>query len=85
MPESPNGVIIEFRLEYKENTKDESWERRKFPAANLSYILDLSPGKTYLLRVAAVNSAGVGPVQDGSMVMPLGGKLVASSAPSQVR
>ncbi|GAU97982.1 hypothetical protein RvY_09192 [Ramazzottius varieornatus] len=79
-PEFPNGILTNYLLDYRESDGSAPWTQLSFPATNLSSVLALTPGKTYALRVAAVNKAGIGPAQDGSMTMPLGPPVLARSA-----
>ena len=57
----PNGVILWYDLEFKE--ANEPLFTRRFPSATQrSYLItDLSPGTTYVFRIAAVTIVGRGP------------------------
>ena len=57
----PNGVILRYDLEFKE--ANEPLFTRRFPSATQqSYLItDLSPGTTYVFRIAAVTIVGRGP------------------------
>ncbi|XP_055337539.1 tyrosine-protein phosphatase 10D-like isoform X2 [Paramacrobiotus metropolitanus] len=80
-PESPNGIITGYVLEYKENSTGEQWIRLDLaPSKDLSHSLSLNAGKTYLFRIAPVNSAGIGPAQDGSMTMPIAAPIARRSS-----
>ncbi|OQV19396.1 Tyrosine-protein phosphatase 10D [Hypsibius exemplaris] len=76
-PDVPNGIITGYLLDYKENNSATPWTHLTFGSMNVSQLLTLDPGKSYILRIAAVNSAGIGPAQDAFMTMPLGAPVLS--------
>ena len=60
-PLMPNGVILRYDLEFKE--ANNPLFTRRFPSATQRnfMITELSPGTTYVFRIAAVTVVGRGP------------------------
>ena len=60
-PLMPNGIILRYDLEFKE-TNDPLFTRRFPSPTQRNYVItDLSPGTTYVFRIAAVTIVGHGP------------------------
>ncbi|XP_036438935.1 protein tyrosine phosphatase receptor type Db [Colossoma macropomum] len=63
-PEEPNGQVVGYRVYY---TSDSSlpvsqWEKEMVRGANYLSIQDLTPNKTYYIRVLAFTAVGDGPL-----------------------
>ncbi|XP_037388494.1 protein tyrosine phosphatase receptor type Db isoform X11 [Pygocentrus nattereri] len=65
-PEEPNGQVVGYRVYY---TSDSSlpvsqWEKEMVRGANYLSIPDLTPNKTYYIRVLAFTAVGDGPLSN---------------------
>ncbi|XP_070409881.1 protein tyrosine phosphatase receptor type Db isoform X17 [Nothobranchius furzeri] len=63
-PEEPNGQVVGYRVYYtSDNTLPvNQWDKQMVRSANFITIQDLTPNKTYYIRVLAFTSVGDGPL-----------------------
>ncbi|XP_028306230.1 protein tyrosine phosphatase receptor type Db isoform X20 [Gouania willdenowi] len=70
-PEEPNGQVVGYRVYY---TSDgtlpvNQWEKQMVRSANFITIQDLTPNKTYYIRVLAFTSVGDGPLSQDLQII----------------
>uniref|UniRef100_A0A3Q0QS24 Receptor-type tyrosine-protein phosphatase delta n=1 Tax=Amphilophus citrinellus TaxID=61819 RepID=A0A3Q0QS24_AMPCI len=70
-PEEPNGQVVGYRVYY---TSDNSlpvnqWEKQMVRGSNFITIQDLTPNKTYYIRVLAFTSVGDGPLSQDLQII----------------
>ncbi|XP_017281227.1 receptor-type tyrosine-protein phosphatase delta isoform X13 [Kryptolebias marmoratus] len=70
-PEEPNGQVVGYRVYYtSDNTLPvNQWEKQMVRSANFITIQDLTPNKTYYIRVLAFTSVGDGPLSQDLQII----------------
>ncbi|XP_013884056.1 receptor-type tyrosine-protein phosphatase delta isoform X6 [Austrofundulus limnaeus] len=70
-PEEPNGQVVGYRVYYtSDNTMPvNQWEKQMVRSANFITIQDLTPNKTYYIRVLAFTSVGDGPLSQDLQII----------------
>ena len=69
-PTQPNGVITNYIISYRLEDNPTSNQTTRIGSNATTFILkDLEKDKNYIVRVAAVNSIGVGPFSEISMAV----------------
>ncbi|XP_069023885.1 protein tyrosine phosphatase receptor type Db isoform X8 [Embiotoca jacksoni] len=83
-PEEPNGQVVGYRVYYtSDNTLPvNQWEKQMVRSANFITIQDLTPNKTYYIRVLAFTSVGDGPLSQDLQIIA---KTGVPSQPSEFK
>ncbi|XP_043971155.1 protein tyrosine phosphatase receptor type Db isoform X16 [Gambusia affinis] len=70
-PEEPNGQVVGYRVYYtSDNTLPvNQWEKQMVRGTNFITIQDLTPNKTYYIRVLAFTSVGDGPLSQDLQII----------------
>ncbi|XP_037530274.1 protein tyrosine phosphatase receptor type Db [Nematolebias whitei] len=70
-PEEPNGQVVGYRVYYtSDNTLPvNQWEKQMVRSASFITIQDLTPNKTYYIRVLAFTSVGDGPLSQDLQII----------------
>uniref|UniRef100_A0A3B5ASN2 Receptor-type tyrosine-protein phosphatase delta n=1 Tax=Stegastes partitus TaxID=144197 RepID=A0A3B5ASN2_9TELE len=83
-PEEPNGQVVGYRVYYTSDSTlpVNQWEKQMVRSANFITIQDLTPNKTYYIRVLAFTSVGDGPLSQDLQIIA---KTGVPSQPSEFK
>ncbi|MEQ2257876.1 hypothetical protein XENORESO_016986 [Xenotaenia resolanae] len=70
-PEEPNGQVVGYRVYYTSDNmlSVNQWEKQMVRGTNFITIQDLTPNKTYYIRVLAFTSVGDGPLSQDLQII----------------
>ncbi|KAF6737997.1 Receptor-type tyrosine-protein phosphatase delta [Oryzias melastigma] len=83
-PEEPNGQVVGYRVYYTSDNMlpVNQWEKQMVRSTNFITIQDLTPNKTYYIRVLAFTSVGDGPLSQDLQIIA---KTGVPSQPSEFK
>ncbi|XP_047433666.1 protein tyrosine phosphatase receptor type Db isoform X15 [Mugil cephalus] len=83
-PEEPNGQVVGYRVYYTSDSTlpVNQWEKQMVRSTNFITIQDLTPNKTYYIRVLAFTSVGDGPLSQDLQIIA---KTGVPSQPSEFK